>query len=174
MPEVTGLGHVGIICDDFLKMRDFYTRVIGLTVTDEDPDRGSCFLSADPGNEHHELNLGEARGPDHPMGARPRTQGVGQVSFVVKGLDDLREFYHRLQEENVRIARTITHGISLSVYFYDPEDNIVELYYKTGYNVRQGFGAEVDLDAPNDELLAFSKSFEAVQGPFQGAKLPVG
>ena len=174
MPEVTGLGHVGIICDDFLKMRDSYTRVIGLTVTDEDPDRGSCFLSADPGNEHHELNLGEARGPDHPMGARPRTQGVGQVSFVVKGLDDLREFYHRLQGENVRIARTITHGISLSVYFYDPEDNIVELYYKTGYNVRQGFGAEVDLDAPNDELLAFSQSFEAVQGPFQGAKLPVG
>ena len=54
---VTSLGHVGIICDDFLKMRDFYTRVIGLTVTDEDPERGSCFLSADPKNEHHELNL---------------------------------------------------------------------------------------------------------------------
>ena len=67
MPEVTGLGHVGIICDDFLKMRDFYTRVIGLTVTDEDPDRGSCFLSADPGNEHHELNLGRGPrpGPSH-------------------------------------------------------------------------------------------------------------
>ena len=45
---VTGLGHLGIICDDFLKMRDFYTRVMGLTVTDEDPDRGSCFLSAHP------------------------------------------------------------------------------------------------------------------------------
>ena len=44
---VTNLGHVGLICDDFFKMRDFYTRVIGLTVTDEDPDRGSCFLSAD-------------------------------------------------------------------------------------------------------------------------------
>ena len=48
MPEVTGLGHVGIICDDFLKMRDFYTRVIGLTVTDEDPDRGSCFPERGP------------------------------------------------------------------------------------------------------------------------------
>ena len=43
---ITGLGHVGIICDDFMKMRDFYTRVIGLTITDEDPERGSCFLSA--------------------------------------------------------------------------------------------------------------------------------
>ena len=46
MSLIKNLGHVGIICDDFMKMRDFYTRVMGLTVTDEDPDRGSCFLSA--------------------------------------------------------------------------------------------------------------------------------
>ena len=57
MALIRNLGHVGIICDDFMKMRDFYTRVMGLTVTDEDPDRGSCFLSADPENEHHELAL---------------------------------------------------------------------------------------------------------------------
>src|SRR5437867_8639550 len=79
---IKGLGHVGIICDDFMKMRDFYTRVIGLTVTDEDPERGSCFLSADPEHEHHELNLGQSRGPDHPDGARPKTQGLGQMRSV--------------------------------------------------------------------------------------------
>ena len=69
---VTGLGHIGIVCDEFLKMRDFYTRVLGLTVTDEDPERGSCFLSAVPDQEHHELNLGQSRGPDHPDGALRR------------------------------------------------------------------------------------------------------
>src|SRR5215510_13335143 len=69
MALISNLGHVGIICDDFLKMRDFYTRVLGLTVTDEDPERGSCFLSADPANEHHELNLGQARpAPDTACG----------------------------------------------------------------------------------------------------------
>ena len=36
MSLIKNLGHVGIICDDFMKMRDFYTRVMGLTVTDED------------------------------------------------------------------------------------------------------------------------------------------
>ena len=85
---ITGLGHVGIICDDFMKMRDFYTRVIGLTITDEDPERGSCFLSAAPEHEHHELNLGQSRGPEHPDGARPKTQGLGQMSFIVQSLDD--------------------------------------------------------------------------------------
>jgi hypothetical protein len=39
---ISNLGHVGIICDDFLKLRDFYPRVLGLTVTDEDPERGSA------------------------------------------------------------------------------------------------------------------------------------
>jgi catechol-2,3-dioxygenase len=172
---ITGLGHVGIICDDLMTMRDFYTRVIGLTITDEDPERGSCFLSAAPEFEHHELNLGQARGPDHPDGARPRTQGLGQVSFIVPGLDDLRALYRRFQAEGTRMLRTVTHGISVSIYFLDPEGNVGEVYYKTGYNVRQGFSRPINLETQSDEeILAFSKSFEATIGPFQGARLPVG
>ena len=172
---VTNLGHVGLICDDFLKMRDFYTRVIGLTVTDESPERGSCFLSADPKNEHHELALGQARGPDDPAGARPKTTGVGQVSFIVESMDALKELYQRVLAEGMRIDNVVTHGISCSVYFFDPEDNRIELYYKTGYVVKQGFSRPIDLaNQTNEEILAFSKSFEATEGPFQGAKLPVG
>ncbi len=172
---VTGLGHVGIICDDFMKMRDFYTRVIGLTVTDEDPERGSCFLSAHPETEHHELNLGQSRGPDHPDGARPRTQGVGQVSFIVEDMSALREFNRRFKSEGTTILRTVTHGISVSIYFHDPEDNVGEVYFKTGYNIKQGFGRPIDLDTQTDEeILTYSKSFEETIGPFQGAKLPVG
>ena len=171
---VMGLGHVGIICDDLMKMRDFYTRVIGLTVTDEDPERGSCFLSAAPEFEHHELNLGQARGPDHPDGARPRTQGLGQMSFIVQNLAELRALHRRFKAEDTRILRTVTHGISVSIYFHDPEDNVGEVYYKTGYNVRQGFSRPIDLEKQSDEeILAFSKSFEATIGPFQGARLPV-
>lgn len=33
MSLIRNQGHVGIICDDFMKMRDFYTRVMELTVT---------------------------------------------------------------------------------------------------------------------------------------------
>lgn len=169
MSLVSNLGHVGIICDDFLKMRDFYTRVLGLTVTDEDPERGSCFLSADPENEHHELNLGQANEN------RPRTQNVGQVSFIVPDLTALRELHRRFQAEGTPILRTVTHGISASIYFHDPEGNVGEVYYKTGYVVKQGFSRPIDLDAQSDaEILAFYQSFEATEGPFQGAKLPVG
>jgi len=171
---VTNLGHVGIICDDFLKMRDFYTRVMGLTVTDESPERSSCFLSADPENEHHELALGQSRGPDHPDGPRPKTQGVGQISFIVESMDALKDLYGRIKQDGRRIDNVVTHGISCSVYFFDPEDNRIEIYYKTGYIVKQGFSRPIDLEhQSNEEILAFSKSFEASEGPSQGAKLPV-
>ena len=44
MLAVKELGHVGIYCTDLQRSKDFYTRILGLTVTDEDPD-GNITLS---------------------------------------------------------------------------------------------------------------------------------
>jgi catechol-2,3-dioxygenase len=151
-----------------MKMRRFYSQVMGLTITDEDLERGIVFLSADPEAEHHELALARAKDPSQ------KTSHVQQVSFKVKSLDDVRQFYHRLQQEGMRIDRTVTHGIACSVYFYDPEDNRVELYYTTPYNVRQPLGEAIDLDKSNEELLAVAQSFETTLGPSRGAQQPVG
>jgi catechol 2,3-dioxygenase-like lactoylglutathione lyase family enzyme len=164
MPHVIGLGHVGLYCNDLETMRDFYARVLGLTISDEDLERGICFLSAAPDAEHHELALVRAKDPTQ------KTHNVQQVSFKVKSLDDVRAFYHRLQSANVKIDRTVTHGIACSVYFYDPEDNRIELYYTTPYKIRQPLGEPIDLDKPDAELLAFAKSFEEKQGPPRGAQ----
>jgi catechol-2,3-dioxygenase len=72
----------------------------------------------------------------------------------------VRAFYHRLLDAGIKINRTVTHGIACSVYFYDPEDNRIELYYTTPYQVRQPLGERIDLDRPDDELLAFAQFFE--------------
>jgi catechol 2,3-dioxygenase len=81
----------------------------------------------------------------------------------------------RFQAEHTRILRAVTHGISNSIYFEDPEGNVVEVYYKTGFNVKQGFSAPIDLETQTDEaIMAFAKSCEDTQGPFQGARLSVG
>jgi len=84
MPEISGLGHVGLFCNDLPKMRDFYARVLGLTISDENLERGICFLSAAPDAEHHELALVQAKEPAQ------KTHNVQQVSFKVKRLDDVR------------------------------------------------------------------------------------
>ena len=168
MGQITGLGHVGLYCHDLTTMRDFYARVLGLTISDEDLQRGICFLSANPEAEHHELALVQTRN------RAQKSQYVQQVSFKVKSLDDVRAFYHRLVEGGTKIDRTVTHGIACSVYFYDPEDNRVELYYTTPYKVRQPLGEPIDLDRPDEELMAFAQSLEEKKGPPRGAQQPVG
>ena len=167
MPQITGLGHVGLYCHDLRAMREFYARVLGLAISDENLERGVCFLSAAPEAEHHELVLIQAKEPAQ------KTHNVQQISFKVKALDDVREFYHRLRDGGMKIDRTVTHGNACSVYFYDPEDNRVELYYTTPYRVRQPLGQAIDLDRTDAELLAFARSFEEKQGPPRGAEQPV-
>ena len=153
MPKIGGLGHVGIHTDDIMKQREFWTRVMGLQITDEDLDgRGMVFLSSDPEREHHEFVL--VKGREAPADAKL----IQQLSFIVPTIDDLREYYHRLQAENVKIDRIVSHGNALGMYFFDPEGNRVELYYKTGFDVPQPYGEPIDLDASNEELLAQARA----------------
>jgi hypothetical protein len=97
---------------------------------------------------------------------------VQQVSFKVRSLADVRAFYHRLLDAGIKIDRTVTHGIACSVLFLDPEDNRIELYYTTPYQVRQPLGEPLDVDRPDHELLAFAKSFEESKGPPRGLQSP--
>ena len=153
MPAITGLGHVGIYTEDLVAQRDFYTRVLGLQISDEDIDGlGVVFLSADPEEEHHEVALFKGRTKS------TGNEEIQQVSFKVGSIDELKEYYQRLTAEGVEVDRIISHGNALGIYFFDPEGNRLELYYKTGFNVPQPNVANVDIGASADELLAFMKS----------------
>jgi catechol 2,3-dioxygenase len=48
----------------------------------------------------------------------------------VASMDDLKEFYHRLKAKEVPITRVIDYGISLGIYFRDPDRNGIEVYYE--------------------------------------------
>ena len=51
MAKIESLGHVGIYAEDLMKMRDFYSRVLGLEISDEDlEERGMTFFTADKDN----------------------------------------------------------------------------------------------------------------------------
>ena len=152
MPNTIGLGHVGIHTNDIHKMRDFYTRVIGLKVADEDLDRGMCFMSTKPDEEHHEFVI--MKGRNAPEDAKV----IQQISFIVPTIDDLKDYHKRLVDEEVRIDRVVSHGNAFGVYFLDPEGNRIELYYKTGFDVPQPHGDLIDLDDSNEKLLADARA----------------
>jgi len=142
VPKVSRLGHFGLRVKSLEKCIPFYRDVLGLQVTSESKEDKCFFLSARPAEEHHEILISE----------RPNaTKIISQISFHVESLEELREFYRYLVEKEIPIDRVRTHGHCISVYFYDPEENLVEIYWTTG---KDGGGTKpVDLNLPDDEIL---------------------
>jgi catechol 2,3-dioxygenase len=147
---VISLSHFGIHVTDAARMEEFYTRVLGLLVT----DRGTLahgptltFLSHDP-DQHHQLALVTGRPPavEHNV--------VNQISFKVPTLADLKALYARVREEGIKEFRIVTHGNAWSIYFPDPEGNRVELFVDTPWHTPQPFAEPFDIEAPIEAILA--------------------
>ena len=78
---------------------------------------------------------------------------IQQISFHVPTIDDLRGYKKSLEAENIKIERIVSHGNAFGMYFFDPEGNRVEVYYRTGFPVPQPHGDLIDLDRTDEELL---------------------
>ena len=144
------IGHIGLNARDMKKMEEFYTQVMGFTITDQGPHPiTSCpmmFLSTNP-EEHHELVL---------IGGRPddaNYSAAQQLSFLVQSLDELRGMRDKLVAAGVNIDRYAIHGNAWSIYFHDPDHNYLELYVHTPWYIPQPYGRELDLDLSNQEIM---------------------
>src|SRR5512146_1690222 len=97
--------HMGMFVADVARMEDFYTRLLGFTVT----DRGRLssfelvFLSREPG-EHHQIVLVSGRPQALPFNP------INQVSFRMAEFAGLREMHRRLVAEGVRELHPVSHG----------------------------------------------------------------
>lgn len=155
--------HFGFFVRDIAAMEDFYTRVLGLVVT----DRGLLgtmqlvFLSRDP-EEHHQIVLVTGRPADTPFNP------INQISFRVAGVGELRALNRRLQSEpKVADRIAVTHGNAISIYFRDPEGNRIEVFFDTPWYCRQPLREPVDLEQPDDVLLAQSEAIARAQPDFK-------
>ncbi|WP_062642633.1 VOC family protein [Streptomyces maremycinicus] len=156
---ITGLGHTGFWVEDLEKMRDFYERVMGLAVTDEDEELGIVFYSARPDEEHHEFVL--QRGRTAPLGAKL----THQVSWRVDSLETIVDFHRRFRAEGIEVQQEVTHGNAIGIYFFDPEGNRNEVYLRIERDVRQPFRKTIDLDQSPEQILAEAEHLLAEGGP---------
>jgi catechol-2,3-dioxygenase len=146
-PSIARLGHIGIHVLDLEKQKAFYRDLLGLTVSDEDPELGMVFMSSRPDDEHHELLLCRGRNVDS------HARVVQQVSFRCNTLEDVVGFYHRFKENGVKLDMIISHGNAIGVYGFDPEGNRFEVYWNTGLKAKQPYGQLIDLEEPIPDLL---------------------
>jgi len=144
------LSHIGLFVNDVPLMKAFYTRMLGLVVSDEGFHTGRelVFLTRNP-DEHHQLVLAKVEG-------RP-TNGVSslnQLSFRLKSLEDLRTYFAFYAKEGVKGLEGRDHGNSWSLYVSDPEGNKIELYVPTPWHVSQPWRAPLDLTLSAEAIVA--------------------
>ena len=120
------LAHVNIYVRDVERSHRWYEDLLGLHTYDYRPG-AAAFMSADE-EESHEIALMQV-GADAPLQS-PHQVGLNHMAWRVESLDDLKEFYHRLKARGVPIAHVSDHGISLGIYFRDPDGNGIEVYYE--------------------------------------------
>jgi len=148
---------MGMFVADLARMRDFYTRLLGFTVTDSgdlETPRGKLqfvFLSRDP-SEHHQIVL--ASGKPASLAFNP----INQISFRMAEFSGLREMYRRVAAEKVKELYPVSHGNALSVYFHDPEANRIELFVDTPWYVKQPLRIPMDMRMPDDELWKWAEA----------------
>jgi catechol 2,3-dioxygenase len=145
--------HLGIHVRDAAVMEDFYSRVLGFTVTDRGELGGAqlVFLSRDP-REHHQIVQVSGR-PEHlPYNV------VNQISFRVAGLPELRQVYELLRGERVRDLDAVTHGNAWSVYFLDPDGNRLEIYTDTPWYVPQPLREPIDFAMSDAAITAHTEA----------------
>ena len=145
------LRHMGMYVGDIERMAAFYQEVLGFIQTDKGFVRGHdvVFLSRDP-KAHHQLVMETGRPPGRGPG-----HGLQQLAFQVDKLDDLRAMRALVgSRSDVERIQPVDHGNSWSLYFWDPEDNRVEIYLDTPWHVDQPFLQPLELELSDEQIHA--------------------
>jgi len=151
MIKLQRIGHILLNVRDVERSKAFYTGILGFKVLEQDPNHGGVFLSlAEHGNT---LDLFPSSNPDAYPQPKPgvgRREGLGvkHTAFAVETEEDLKRAYFALQDAGVPIYRAVDHTSQQSIYFHDPDDNLLEIVWErpnTREIFEQGRG---DSDAP--------------------------
>lgn len=124
---IRGVHHAAIICSDYHRSRDFYTRVLGLTVVRETRrehrDSYKLDLQLPDGTQIELFSF-----PTPPARVtRPEACGLRHIAFAVEGLYEeiLRLRSHGVEVEPVRVDELTRKRYT---FFSDPDGLPLELY----------------------------------------------
>ena len=113
------LGHVVLRVPDLDRSEDFYTRIVGLTVTAKFEGH-AVFMSANTELSHELLIVSPQDDAPEPESDRGT---LVHLAWQMASFEDLKALHRRLQDNDVPIVRIGDHGLSLGVYFCDPDGN---------------------------------------------------
>ena len=126
IPRVKRVAHVVLYVRDPDSSARWYCEVLGMKVSatvSDGPYRGGIFLSF--GEHDHDLALFHASSD----GERGREfEHIGLEVDCGGNLDRLRRLYGWMLRHEVRISEILDHGVSIGIYFFDPDGHQLEVF----------------------------------------------
>ena len=124
MIKIQGIDHVAINVRDLDRAVDFYTKVIGLSVTKREPSKPGIeyFLDAGPSL----IGIIQAKDLTRTHAFADEGLGANHFSFRVHA-HDFEPLIQHLETQGVKIEFAKKREKSWSLYFYDLDGNKLEM-----------------------------------------------
>ena len=124
MIKIQGIDHVAVNVRDINKSVEFYTKVIGLKITEREPSKPGVEYFLDCGSSLIGIIQAKNLADNHPFAHEGL--GANHFSFRVHA-NDFDPMIKRLEENSVKIEYAKKREKSWSLYFYDIDGNKLEV-----------------------------------------------
>ncbi|HTF51605.1 MAG TPA: VOC family protein [Pseudonocardia sp.] len=135
------LSHLVVNTSNYEPMKQWYLDVLEAEIGVETSNHSACFLRTDENN--HRLGMFNVAKTDESVSMAPpgfdgpAVARVNHFAFEHPTLANLFEAYERLAESSITPAGCFNYGPTMSIYYADPDKNIVELFYDKGLTEEQ-------------------------------------
>ncbi|MBX7435139.1 VOC family protein [Mycobacterium sp. Y57] len=114
------LAHIVLQTTDMPRLRDWYAKVLDARIVYQ--GEASVFMTFD--DEHHRVAILQIPGLSERT---PITVGLAHSAYTFDTLAALMEKYRDLKEVGITPRAPVQHGVTTSLYYRDPDGNMVEL-----------------------------------------------
>ncbi len=122
MPQI---GHVHLKVSNLERSIEFYQNVLGMKLRQR-MGSSAAFLAFDNYHHHLGLNVWQSKGGTAPA---PNNTGLFHFAVLFSTRKELAIAVKRIVEHGVTLDGAADHGVSEAIYFRDPDQNGIEIYW---------------------------------------------